>query len=146
MFISLTGDGKNPKEWVALESTTPVRNMTVNYPTNSYESNDQEAQAINDAAYYLYYMPEVSITIVGNTSRSGSEESNLKLSQQRADNMKLKILDAARGLGATAEELQDIERRINAIGRGEEAAKNRGAEDGSDEARDRNTKVIYKIE
>jgi outer membrane protein OmpA-like peptidoglycan-associated protein len=88
-----------------LNSTDPADSISnsrwfdfdnLNFKTGSAELTDESRKQVQNIAAILKAYPKASIKIGGYTDKTGKEEENMKLSQQRAES----VLDALKKTGA----------------------------------------------
>jgi outer membrane protein OmpA-like peptidoglycan-associated protein len=80
--------------------------------------------------------------LVGRTSLENTDEHNIKLSQERAENLKKDILNEAKNKYKLSDkELEELSSRITTKGVGESGAKD--ADKSGDDPQDRRTDVVF---
>lgn len=94
-------------------------------------------------ASHLLEFTEINVTVTGHTSRKGSEEYNLNLSANRANDVYNKIIDAARSNGASDSQIDALKNRITTVGAGESRARAAGKSDNNDDPSDRTTEITF---
>lgn len=114
-----------------METTTVSIELKVEFVTNSAEIKTIFADRINKTITFLQTYPNTTAVIEGHTDNTGSGEYNLKLSQQRAENVRQRII--ARGIPAD---------RLQARGYGEN---NPIASNNTGKGRQKNRRVIAVI-
>jgi outer membrane protein OmpA-like peptidoglycan-associated protein len=77
-----------PMQVDSLVSGKPYTIADILYTTDSYELSKNAKVILNGFAKYLMSNPQLNIRINGHTDDLGNEESNLQLSQSRADDVK----------------------------------------------------------
>jgi outer membrane protein OmpA-like peptidoglycan-associated protein len=139
-----------PNMYVAkLDPLFPPKSIVANFASNASEisalvdapgfSKTAFFAQLRDVVMYLYYYPDVSAMIEGQTSRKGNDEKNKILSLARAEAVRTYILDHAKewcGKALTAT-------RIVAIGTGSAAAKAAGRAAEDDNVLDRRVVMSY---
>jgi outer membrane protein OmpA-like peptidoglycan-associated protein len=69
------------------------RTLSVNFKTASYEIDDSYTDEITQFNEFLEKYPNYKANIIGHTDSVGSESANLKLSQQRAESIKQRLVE-----------------------------------------------------
>jgi len=108
-----------------------VKDQVIKFDLGSTEVNDEAKETLKKIAALFKEFPSARLTVEGHTNNIGSAESNLRLSQQRANSIKAYLVT----LGIEP-------RRIKAIGYGESRPL---LDDGSKEALEFNKRVEFKV-
>lgn len=125
-----------------LNSTDPADSISssrwfdfdnLNFKTGSAELTDSSMKQVQNLAAILKAYPKVSLKIGGYTDKTGNEQENMKLSQQRAD----AVLDALKKVGASATQL------VGAQGYGSQFAK--AAANAPDEVRRADRRISVSV-
>jgi outer membrane protein OmpA-like peptidoglycan-associated protein len=125
-----------------LNSTDPADSISknrwfdfdnLNFKTGSAEMTDESSKQTNNIAAILKAYPKVRIKIGGYTDKTGNEDANMKLSQQRAE----AVTTALKTTGANAGQLTDPE------GYGSQFAK--AAADAPDEERKKDRRIAINV-
>jgi len=125
-----------------LNSTDPADSISssrwfdfdnLNFKTGSAELTDSSMKQVQNLAAILKAYPKVSLKIGGYTDKTGNEQENMKLSQQRAD----AVLDALKKAGASATQL------VGAQGYGSQFAK--AAANAPDEVRRADRRISVSV-
>ncbi|MDY0327326.1 MAG: OmpA family protein [Arcobacteraceae bacterium] len=69
------------------------RTLSVNFKTGSYAIDDSYTDEIAQFNEFLVKYPNYKASIIGHTDSVGSESANLKLSQQRAESIKQRLVE-----------------------------------------------------
>ncbi len=82
-----------PMQVDSLVAGKPYTIADILYTTDSYELSKSAKVILNGFAKYLLINPQLNIRINGHTDDLGNEESNLQLSQSRADDVKRYLIE-----------------------------------------------------
>jgi outer membrane protein OmpA-like peptidoglycan-associated protein len=125
-----------------LNSTDPADSISnirwfdfdnLNFKTSSADLTDESMKQVQNIAAILKAYPKVKIKIGGYTDKTGNEEDNMKLSQQRAD----AVVDALKKSGAASSQL------VGAEGYGSKFAK--AAADAPDDLRKTDRRISVSV-
>ncbi|HTI90513.1 MAG TPA: OmpA family protein [Puia sp.] len=105
----------------------------LNFKTGSSEMTGESSKQVNNIAAILKAYPKVKIKIGGYTDKTGNEDANMKLSQQRAE----AVTTALKATGAGADQLTAAE------GYGSQFAK--AAADATDEERKKDRRIAINV-
>ncbi len=127
--------------WKDITLPIDLKNFIVYYNTNdANEISIDEEKSLKETVKYLGLCPEVSVTLIGTTSRKGNDNTNLDLSKKRADRLEKRMLEIATEMGYDSEEMKN---RIETIGRGSQSAREKNKALDNDDSSDRKVFIRF---
>lgn len=111
----------------AAEDTRPVPDGTVRFETGSSRITAESEKALDRIAAYIKSQPVADIVVIGHTDRHGGQQTNLRLSKDRARKVRTELMKrkvpgrriSVRGVGysepisiAASKEADDLNRRV----------------------------------